>query len=54
MQKVVTLCGKCIVAMSDHYRVTESTGRKKITCESCGKRGYGGLCRVEDIPKKKG
>ena len=44
-----TLCGRCIrkINASFAYKVTEIGPRKKCTCEECGTRAYGAVCRID-------
>lgn len=47
MDKQLDLCSKCIAIFKDSFQIRELSGRKKITCEHCGKRSYGALCVVQ-------
>lgn len=46
------LCSRCIIYASDAYRLTEVTGRKKVTCARCGNRRYGAECVLERREKR--
>lgn len=50
----MTLCGYCQAMMREAgYKVTETRGRGKITCENCGHRAYGSECDVKKAKVKK-
>lgn len=62
MDKFVTLCFDCRTLMKDHYRVDvydsdvipetreNRAGKKKPSCENCGKHFDLAVCRLRTLP----